>query len=143
MKLAHPLCIDTNYHLRTTSMRSIGNSSGILEQRSVSDLERRGNPILLSSGHLLVGYVHRQGVRNGINVNNIPVLNQSNGSSNLGLRNDMTNDKAMRATNFSVVLKSVTYPPLNRPSVKQATSYPRPAPMIKLVGLSISGIPTN
>ena len=34
-----------------------------------------------------------------------------------------------------------TYPPLNRPSVKHATSFPRPAPIIKLVGLSISGIP--
>lgn len=143
MKLAHPLYIDTNYHLRTTSMRSIGNSSGVFEQCSVSDLERRGNPVLLSAGHLFVGYVHRQSVRDGINMNNIAVLNQSNGSSNLGLRNDMANNEAMRTTNFSVFLNSVTYPPLNRPSVRQATSYPRPAPMIKLVGLSISGIPTN
>lgn len=37
--------------------------------------------------------------------------------------------------------KNITYPPLNRPSVRQATSIPRPAPMMRLVGLSISGIP--
>jgi hypothetical protein len=36
---------------------------------------------------------------------------------------------------------TVTHPPENLPSVKQATSYPNPAPMIKLVGLSISGMP--
>lgn len=34
-----------------------------------------------------------------------------------------------------------TYPPLNLPSVRQATSRERPAPMIKLVGFNISGIP--
>lgn len=34
-----------------------------------------------------------------------------------------------------------THPPLKRPSVKQATSKPNPAPMIKLVGFNISGIP--
>jgi hypothetical protein len=34
-----------------------------------------------------------------------------------------------------------TYPPLNRPSVRHATSSPRPAPMMRLVGLSISGMP--
>lgn len=36
-----------------------------------------------------------------------------------------------------------THPPLNRPSVIQATSSPRPAPMMSDVGLSISGIPRN
>lgn len=56
-------------------MRSIGNSSGVLEQRAARDLERRGNPVLLSPGHLLVGYVHGQGVANGINMNDIAVLN--------------------------------------------------------------------
>lgn len=33
------------------------------------------------------------------------------------------------------------YPPLNRPSVRHATSYPSPAPIIRLVGFSISGMP--
>mmetsp|Transcript_20682 Transcript_20682/g.48643 ORF Transcript_20682/g.48643 Transcript_20682/m.48643 type:complete len:315 (-) Transcript_20682:1451-2395(-) len=32
-------------------------------------------------------------------------------------------------------------PPLNRPSVNSATSFPRPAPMMALVGVSISGRP--
>mmetsp|Transcript_24264 Transcript_24264/g.53092 ORF Transcript_24264/g.53092 Transcript_24264/m.53092 type:complete len:201 (+) Transcript_24264:157-759(+) len=32
-------------------------------------------------------------------------------------------------------------PPLNRPSVNKATSFPRPAPMMALVGVSISGRP--
>jgi len=32
-------------------------------------------------------------------------------------------------------------PPENRPSVISATSLPRPAPMIALVGVSISGMP--
>jgi hypothetical protein len=36
---------------------------------------------------------------------------------------------------------TTTYPPENRPSVREATSFPNPAPIIKLVGLSISGIP--
>ena len=36
-----------------------------------------------------------------------------------------------------------TYPPLNLPSVRQATSRERPAPMIKLVGFNISGIPAH
>lgn len=103
-------------------MRSIGNSSGVLEQRAARDLERRGNPILLSPGHLLVGYVHGQGVANGINMNDIAVLNQSNRSSDLSLWNDMANNKAMRTMNFSALPDSMTYPPLNRPSVKQATS---------------------
>src|SRR5258706_14540037 len=35
----------------------------------------------------------------------------------------------------------ITYPPLNRPSVINATSWPSPAPIIKLVGFNISGIP--
>ena len=34
-----------------------------------------------------------------------------------------------------------THPPLNLPSVRQATSRERPAPMIKLVGFNISGMP--
>lgn len=33
------------------------------------------------------------------------------------------------------------HPPLNLPSVRQATSWPSPAPIIRLVGLSISGMP--
>jgi len=41
----------------------------------------------------------------------------------------------------TIQLKNMTYPPLNLPSVRQATSKPSPAPMTKLVGLSISGIP--
>lgn len=36
-----------------------------------------------------------------------------------------------------------TYPPLKRPSVRHATSNPRPAPMMRLVGFSISGMPKN
>lgn len=40
-------------------------------------------------------------------------------------------------------MSSTTYPPLKRPSVRQATSKPRPAPMIKLVGFSISGMPID
>ncbi len=37
----------------------------------------------------------------------------------------------------------VAHPPLNLPSVTQATSWPRPAPIIRLVGLSISGMPDS
>ena len=37
--------------------------------------------------------------------------------------------------------RGLTYPPLKRPSVMQATSWPSPAPMIRLVGFSISGMP--
>lgn len=39
--------------------------------------------------------------------------------------------------------KRPTYPPLNLPSVRQATSRERPAPMIKLVGFNISGMPNR
>lgn len=41
----------------------------------------------------------------------------------------------------TMYIYSDPYPPLKRPSVRHATSWPRPAPMIKLVGFSISRMP--
>lgn len=48
-----------------------------------------------------------------------------------------------RTTDDKRYCTKVTHPPLKRPSVRHATSIPSPAPMIRLVGLSISGIPVN
>ncbi|ELU38948.1 hypothetical protein AG1IA_07015 [Rhizoctonia solani AG-1 IA] len=54
------------------------------------------------------------------------------------------NDQSMSVANMTPRIYGDiinAHPPLNRPSVKHATSRPSPAPMIRLVGLSISGIP--
>jgi hypothetical protein len=60
------------------------------------------------------------------------------------LQEDRNRQKALSGTGHVLgVGRRLAHPPLNLPSVTQATSWPRPAPIIRLVGLSISGMPDS
>lgn len=140
----------------TTTGRSVADDLAVLVERTLTDLERRGGPVCASSGELLVRDVHAERVVDGVDGDDVAVLNEGDGSSNLSLGDDVTDDESVRSDGIpsgriesqwrwskgrKARQRRTTHPPENRPSVKQATSYPSPAPMIKLVGLSISGIP--
>jgi len=108
-----------------------------------------------TSLQLLFCYLHVHSVRHGIDTDNVPVLNESDRAADLSLRNDVADDETMGAGGRGTLVTTraarqsvkgcgrerITYPPLNRPSVINATSWPSPAPITKLVGFNISGIP--
>jgi hypothetical protein len=70
--------------------------------------------------------VQIDGVVHGVHGNGVAILHQSDGSTLLCLWNNMSNAKAMRANIYKLDVNSIeivlTHPPLNLPSVRQATS---------------------
>lgn len=83
-------------------------------------------------------------VLDGVDGDDITVFDERDGTSELSFGYDVADDETVRSEQvflFFLLERQGTHPPLKRPSVIQATSKPRPAPMIKLVGFSISGIP--
>lgn len=85
-------------------------------------------------------------VFDGVDGDDVAVFDECDRTSDLSFGYDVADDETVRSGWFFFgtiwkKTKEKTHPPLKRPSVIQATSKPRPAPMIKLVGFSISGIP--
>ena len=150
-----------------TTLACILDKLDVLEKRALLNLERRRLPLRATGFELMRGNSEFDGVLHRIDGNDVPVTHKGDRSTNLGLRDDMpdaepmgsarrpaevqTNTgegdgKGMRTANQdqrTVRQRAVKehYPPLKRPSVRHATSLPSPAPMIRLVGLSISGMP--
>ena len=131
------------YHLR------------VFIQCSLGHLEQWRFPSFPASIHLLFCYLHVHDVRHGVNTDNVPVLNESDRATDLSLWNDVADNETMGAGGMGTLVTTqaahqnvkgrtrerIAYPPLNRPSVINATSWPSPAPITKLVGFNISGIP--
>lgn len=80
----------------TATVACVRDKLGVLVERTLADLERRGNPRLLSSSELRIGYVHVERVGDGVDVNHVAVLQQCNGTSDLSFGSHVANDKAVR-----------------------------------------------
>jgi len=71
-------------------MTSIGDRLRVLVESSLRHLEGRRDPLRSSPRQLLVRNVHVERVLDGVDGDDVSVSNESDGTSNLGLRNDVT-----------------------------------------------------
>lgn len=92
------------------------NDLGVLEESTLLVLERRCLPAELSLLHLLLGDVGINDSLLGINGNSVTILDQSNGTAVLCLRDDVTDEETVTATaeaaisqHSDVVTKSGTH----------------------------------
>ena len=124
----------------------------ILVQSSLLHFEWRRPPLAASTSEFLLRDPYDiDRVSHSIDGNHVPIVYQRDWPADLGFRYDVTNHEPMRPIRAREICRNrnqpqkrvndMSYPPLKRPSVRQATSCPSPAPMIKLVGFNISGIP--
>jgi hypothetical protein len=79
----------------TTTGRSVADDLAVLVERTLADLERRGGPVCASSGELLVRNVHAERVVDGVDGDDIAVLDEGNGTSDLSLGHDVTDDESV------------------------------------------------
>lgn len=131
-------------------MTGIAYHLGVLVKGTLAHFQWRSLPFFPPPLNLLVRHLHAESVGYRVDVDHVSVLHERDRTTDLGFGDDVPDDESMGAgvMTYGQLLESVmrditAYPPLNRPSVRHATSYPKPAPIIKLVGLSISGIPVN
>jgi hypothetical protein len=108
-------------------MAGIFDHFNILVECSLGDLDWWGNPGFPTAFHLFGRDVQFHGVCHSIDRNGVAVLYKRNRSTNLGFRDDVTYAKPMRSNRYLISLQIIvngngTNPPLNRPSVRHATS---------------------
>lgn len=159
------LCIRRDFGISCVCdapMTGVRNDLDILIQSTLTNFKRGCNPGRASFFQFFWGNTQLDHIFDSVNSNGVAILDQRDRTANLGLGDDMANTKSVRTVagffNFRREIrknrgkkdqkwyddkKVDTHPPLNRPSVRHATSRPRPAPIIKLVGLSISGMPSK
>lgn len=85
-----PLQNEKKEETLTTPMTSIGDRLRVLVESSLRHLEGRRDPLRSSPRQLLVRNVHVERVLDGVDGDDVSVSNESDGTSNLGLRNDVT-----------------------------------------------------
>lgn len=135
-------------------MTGIFHDFNVFIQRPLLHFVWWGGPVLPTTFELVCWYPQVDCIFNGVHRNDVSVSDECDRAAYLCFRNNVANYETVRASqrqNEQNVLSGthirgwvrVAHPPLNLPSVTQATSWPRPAPIIKLVGLSISGMPDN
>jgi len=94
----------SNHKGLTTSTTSIRDITGILEKCSLFRSKRWGNPVGPSCSKLFLGNVDVQGVGLGINSDDIPILNESDRTSNLSFRYNMSNDESVGSASLALSL---------------------------------------
>lgn len=140
----HGLCIGD------APVTGIGHRLDVPHEGALGNFERRRRPRVPATLHLFCRDVQLNRVRDCVDRDNIPVFDQRNRATLLCFGYDVPNTETVRSARLSVRevgfpsrarSEMWTHPPLNRPSVKHATSWPSPAPIMRLVGLSISRMP--
>ena len=134
-------------------MAGIFHGFNILIQRPLARLEWRSGPVLPAAFELVFCYAQVDGIFDRVHRDCISIVNKCNKAAYLCFRDNVANYEPMGALQkqgrrnaqsgkleFQGRVEDA-HPPLNLPSVTQATSWPSPAPIIKLVGFSISGMP--
>ena len=83
--------------IRDASMTSVLHRLNILVKRTLSDLERRCHPRLATLLQLLGRYMQFDAVAHSIDRDGVAVLDEGDGASYLGLRDDVPNAEAVRS----------------------------------------------
>ena len=137
-----------------TPMTGIFHDFNVFVQRPLPRFVRWGYPFMPATFELVRWYLQVDCIFNGIHRDGVSISDQCNRAAYLRFRDNVANYEPMGASRRQKSVKGpvrntfwgrlkVAHPPLNLPSVTQATSWPRPAPIIRLVGLSISGMPDS
>ena len=139
--------------VRNAPMAGIFHGSDILIQCPLARLEWRSGPVLPAAFELVFCYAQVDGIFGRVHRDCISIVNKCNKAAYLCFRDNVANYEPMGALQKQGRRNAQSgklefqgrvgdaHPPLNLPSVTQATSWPSPAPIIKLVGFSISGMP--
>jgi len=77
--------------------------------------------VISPPSHLFVRHINGEEVIDGVDVNDVAILNKGDRTADLCLGHDMAHHEAVRAK-ISNGAGLGTHPPLKRPSVRQATS---------------------
>jgi hypothetical protein len=78
-------------------MASIRHKFRVLEEGALGHLERRRRPHLLACGHLLVRNANLDGVLDGVDGDDVSILDEGDRAADLSFRYDMTDAEAVRA----------------------------------------------
>jgi hypothetical protein len=70
---------------------------GVLVERSRADLERRGDPVCPPAGQLLVRNVHLERVVDGVDRDDVAVLDERYRTTDLGFGDDVADNEAVRS----------------------------------------------